>query len=120
MSITGPGCHECNYTGRTKFDGTQPEAPDDLLELIPCGNCSPWNQPDPEQHQEQVEPIPNSLPFIKDLVISDMQYRAEVGKARYKTYLQPFNGRDVLRDAYEEALDLCIYLRQAMYEKDGK
>ena len=34
--------------------------------------------------------------------------------------LQAFNGRDSLKDAYEEALDLCVYLRTAIYEKDGK
>jgi len=33
--------------------------------------------------------------------------------------LVPHNGRDALRDAYEEALDLCQYLRQALYERDG-
>ena len=36
------------------------------------------------------------------------------------TSLQAFNGRDALRDAYEEALDLCQYLRQALYERDGR
>lgn len=32
--------------------------------------------------------------------------------------LQAFNGRDVLRDAYEEALDLATYLRQCIEERD--
>ena len=27
---------------------------------------------------------------------------------------------DALRDAYEEALDLAVYLRQALFEKDGR
>jgi hypothetical protein len=71
-------------------------------------------------HQEQVDPTPNNLPYIKDLVISDMGYRAELGKARYNTYLQPHNGRDVLRDTYEELLDACQYIRQLLYERDGK
>jgi len=30
----------------------------------------------------------------------------------------PFNGRDALKDAYEEALDLAMYLKQAMIERD--
>ena len=41
-------------------------------------------------------------------------------RAKYGVGLQPHNGRDVLRDAYEEALDLCVYLRQAIFERDGK
>lgn len=32
--------------------------------------------------------------------------------------LQPHNGRDALRDAYEESLDLVCYLRQAIEERD--
>ena len=30
-----------------------------------------------------------------------------------------FNGRDALLDAYEEAIDLCMYLKQAIVERDG-
>ena len=28
--------------------------------------------------------------------------------------------RDALRDAYEVALELCAYLRQAIMERDGR
>ena len=49
-----------------------------------------------------------------------MNSRLEFGTKKYGTGLQPFNGRDALKDAYEEALDLCNYLRQALYERDGK
>jgi hypothetical protein len=38
----------------------------------------------------------------------------------WPTYLQAHNGRDALLDAYQEALDLAIYLRQALAERDGK
>ena len=38
---------------------------------------------------------------------------------RYGTALQPHNGRDALLDAYEEALDLAMYLKQAIVERDG-
>ena len=68
----------------------------------------------------QPNPTPNSLPAVWDLVKLDMAARDDVGLARYGTRLQPHNGRDVLRDAYEEALDLTVYLRQALYERDGK
>lgn len=41
---------------------------------------------------------------------ADMQARDRLGAKRYGTRLQPHNGRDSLRDAYEEALDACVYL----------
>jgi hypothetical protein len=49
-----------------------------------------------------------------------MKRRNEFGEFKYGTPLQAHNGRDALKDAYEEALDLCVYLRQALYERDGK
>jgi hypothetical protein len=52
--------------------------------------------------------------------MGDMQTRLNIGIERYGTGLQANNGRDMLRDAYEEALDLCVYLRGAMYERDGE
>jgi hypothetical protein len=68
----------------------------------------------------QPSPIRNTLPAIQDLVAADVAERKQVGIERYGTPLQAFNGRDALRDAYEEALDLCQYLRQAIYERDGR
>lgn len=67
---------------------------------------------------EQPAPIPNQGPRVLDLVLADLKARAEAGRAKYGTYLQPNNGRDALRDAYEEALDLAMYLRQKL-EEDG-
>ena len=63
--------------------------------------------------------IPNKLEPVWYLVIKDMNLRNEFGRKKYGTPLQPFNGRDVLKDAYEEALDLTVYLRQAIYERDN-
>lgn len=67
----------------------------------------------------QPDPVPNMWPAIWDLVLKDMLRRDELGARRYGTRLQPHNGRDALKDAYEEALDLAAYLRQALYERDG-
>lgn len=50
------------------------------------------------------------------LVIKDMEERRIHGIEKYGTPVQPFNGRDPLVDAYQEALDLCVYLRQAIVE----
>ena len=44
----------------------------------------------------------------------------ELGLERYGTKLQTFNGRDALWDAYQEALDLVMYLRQAIMEREAK
>lgn len=51
-----------------------------------------------------------------DQVTKNLCERAEIGRKRYGTYLQPFNGRDALLDSYEEALDLATYLMQAVAE----
>ncbi len=68
------------------------------------------------EHQEF--PTITDGPCVQDMVIDDIKTRKEVGKERYGTYLQPFNGRSALWDAYQEALDLCQYLRQLIYEEE--
>lgn len=56
---------------------------------------------------------------IQTMVIDDIAKRRLVGIERYGTALQRFNGRSMLRDAYEEALDLATYLRGLMAEDEG-
>lgn len=68
----------------------------------------------------QQAPVKNSEPPVWGLVAFDFALRDEMGREKYGTPLQAFNGRDALKDAYEEALDLVVYLRQAIYERDGK
>ncbi len=51
-------------------------------------------------------------------VIHDMRERRLDGIAKYGTPVQTFNGRKSLQDAYEEALDLCVYLKQAIKEME--
>jgi hypothetical protein len=65
-------------------------------------------------------PVPNHNPAIWNLVIVDMAQRDIEGAKKYGTRLQPFNGRDALTDAYQEALDLVVYLRQAIYEREAE
>ena len=69
---------------------------------------------------EQPAPVANDNRAVWFCVIQDMQDRDQLGRKRYGVPLQAFNGRDMLRDAYEEALDLCCYLRGVIYERDGK
>lgn len=52
------------------------------------------------------------------LVLQDMEERRRHGIEKYGVPVQPFNGRDPLVDAYQEALDLCVYLRQAIEERN--
>jgi len=49
-------------------------------------------------------------------VIADLRKRSEMGKEKYGTVLETDNGRDALVDAYQEALDLCCYLKQKLME----
>lgn len=66
---------------------------------------------------DQPAPEPNDQIAVWDLVIQDMADRDATGRVRCGTPLQPFNGRDALVDAYQEALDMVVYLRQAIYER---
>jgi hypothetical protein len=54
---------------------------------------------------------------VRSLVLADMRERDRVGRERYGTPLQAHNGRDYLVDAYQEAMDLCAYLRQGIEEE---
>lgn len=65
----------------------------------------------------QPPPIKSTRPAIQDLVVADIEARKQVGLKKYGTLLQAHNGRDALMDAYQEALDLCQYLRQAIEER---
>ena len=67
--------------------------------------------------KSQPFPKQNNNPAIWDIVIEEMKRRDEEGLIKYGTRLQGFNGRDSLWDAYEEALDLVVYLRQTIYER---
>lgn len=53
------------------------------------------------------------------LVLEDMEERRQHGIREYGTPLQPHNGRDALIDAYQETLDLAVYLRQQMAEDEA-
>lgn len=70
--------------------------------------------------QDQPPPVTNTSRPIWDLVVEDMQARDHVGRERYGTPLQANNGRDALVDAYQEALDLVVYLRQVIEERGGR
>lgn len=68
------------------------------------------NTPEPQ-------PTPNNGRAVWDLVINDMSDRDRIGIEKYGTRLQPNNGRNFLIDAYQESLDLAVYLRGRIAEE---
>lgn len=104
---SGSGCKHCNFTGTVRFDD---------YGHIPCQDCG---VPVADSNV-QPDPIKTNEPNIKDLVIADLQYRAEQGKEKYGVYLQPSNGRDPMIDLYQELVDAAMYARQELYKRYGK
>ena len=56
---------------------------------------------------------------VLGMVLADLTNRAFEGVKKYGEPLKADNGRDALVDAYQEALDLCMYLRQAIEERSN-
>jgi hypothetical protein len=72
-------------------------------------------------HTEQPAPIRRpGVPSVQRAVRDDLRLREQVGIERYGTPLQPHNGRDALRDLYEELLDACYYAKQDLIERDDR
>lgn len=66
-------------------------------------------------------PEPMSKPGIDDVLpelIKDLEARTAVGVKSYGKPLQSHIGRDPLMDAYQESLDQCQYLKQAIMERE--
>jgi hypothetical protein len=70
-------------------------------------NPAIYAQPFPKSEQADVWP----------LVIKDMTDRDRLGRAKYGIPLRIRNGRDALVDAYQEVLDLSVYMRQEIEER---
>lgn len=62
-------------------------------------------------------PKPNKGAIVWEIVIEDMKARDAAGRYKYGTPLQTNNGRKQLVDAYQEALDLVVYLRAEIEER---
>lgn len=68
---------------------------------------------------DEYQPLPtDGKKIVKDYVLQDIQERVKFGYDKYGHYLETDNGRDALWDAYQEVLDLVMYLRQAILERD--
>ena len=69
-----------------------------------------------ERVTEQEPPKPSSGDMWLE-VIKDMEERRVHGIEKYGVPVQPFNRRDPLIDVYQELLDTCVYMRQAIEER---
>lgn len=57
---------------------------------------------------------------IQDQVIEDLEARKQIGLENYGTLLYAkAHGKDMDQEAYEEALDLAIYLKCKIVEKQN-
>jgi hypothetical protein len=99
-------------------NGEVPRGLDELVEVRPVADTV---TPDEAARaaSEQPPPTVNDSPLVKDAIHADIEELCERRRQKYGTHLQPHNGRDALRDAYEEALDQALYLKQALMERDG-
>ena len=52
-------------------------------------------------------------------VIDDMVERNQFGKEKYNKYLTVDTEEDMLQHAYEEALDLAVYLKTQILKRDA-
>ena len=81
-------------------------------------NSAAIEQPAPTAGQEKV--LPAAIRYVEYMeakgLIADLEARAEMGYARYGTYLRTHNGRDAAMDCYQELLDGLMYIMQAMME----
>jgi hypothetical protein len=88
------------------------------------GGCKKWCECGRIAHNDAFAVVQQSAPMlgeqsVTDAVVADMHARREFGRSKYGTELMSGNGRDALVDAYQEALDLVMYLKQAILERGG-
>ena len=68
-------------------------------------------------NKPQPDPMRGEAPATWDLVVADMKERDRFGADKYGVQHQHDNGRDHLVDAYQELLDLTMYLRAEIAER---
>lgn len=101
-------CHPVMHVNDdTCFILSQQERMDWLLKM---------SQPD---QAEQPLPTVNDAPYIQDQLMEYIERRKQHGIETYGSALQPHNGRDALRDLFEELIDAVMYTGQLLVERDG-
>lgn len=91
------------------------------LKRLEIERSAPKTAPDltPDLVNNQEARMQKNKPVVAQVMI-DLTERMEIGIKTYGEALRANNGRDALQDAYEEALDLACYLKQAMIERDNE
>ena len=76
---------------------------------------------EPLRLREGDQPLPqrNDAEDVQSALIREIEGRRQLGIQRYGTALQPFNGRDSLRDLLDELLDGATYALQVKIERDA-
>lgn len=75
-----------------------------------------------DRHVHRAAGSYEELPLVDRLLAADMLARDEAGREKYGVPLTWDCGRDLLVDAYQEALDLVVYLRavEQIAQKDER
>jgi len=103
-------CQKCNKNYETEI--MIPDTTRESYLRVTCIHCSHVQKyHNLKSPKEQPSPIPNSSKPVWEMVIEDMKERDDFGRKRYGTPLQVGNGRDFMEDAYQELLDLVVYMR---------
>lgn len=95
--------------------------PDPLLGVIPASGAVGAEEAGfkPMRDGDQQLPVSNEgYPSMHTKAMTDLALRRRLGEVRYGVALQPCNGRDAIRDAYEEVLDAAAYLAQCHFEQN--
>lgn len=70
-----------------------------------------------ESHNEKEPPPTIGRIDVTKEVLKDIAERSKMGQVKYGTPLMTHNGRKPLIDAYQEVLDLAVYLKQELLER---
>lgn len=70
----------------------------------------------PELYQELDEWLGEEFPVLRSQLFKMLDDRAAFGLRKYGVPLLTNNGRDGFKDAWEEAADLCVYLKKLQLE----
>jgi hypothetical protein len=117
------GSHRDGMCMWEKVDPGRASADGDPQRYVLCKFCHrTCDAQDLQRHNLKFHPEMERLRHdggpVWDTVIADMRSRDEVGRVRYGEPLRLFNGRDSLRDAYEESLDTAVYIRARLMEDE--
>lgn len=98
-----------------RLDPDQP-APEDLMESFvqEAEEEAATVEPLRQREGDQRLPEPNGWPGAHSVAIRFMQARQDLGLRRYGSALQPFSGRDGLKDLIDELADGLVYAIRLM------